>query len=384
MKIAFISLASFDEAHRWSGLHVHMANALERKVNTMIRMDNLPIKSHFLFRVYQGYYKFFLNKRFDLYREPIVVKAFGKEINARLADFEPDIIFSHSSIPIADLETEAPIVYWTDATFAAMIDFYPTFSSLARRTIENGHRIEKKALERSDLAIYSSEWAAESARTFYEIPEEKVKVVPFGGNITIRHSEAEVDHWISSRLGEPFKLLWFGTDWHRKGGDISLGIFVQLQSAGIKVELNIVGCQPVDLPGSLSGVNVLGFVDPHTEEGGKVLKELLASCHFLVLPARADCTPHVIAEVNAFGIPVLVSRVGGLPSMVMEGKNGHLVELDSAISDMCSLIRKYIDQPESYEALAQSAYKEYRQRLNWDVAGDAIMNLLHTNFPSAR
>lgn len=359
-----------------------MANALELKANALVRMDKLPIKFHFLFRVYQGCCKFFLGKRFDLYREPIVVKAFGKEINARLKDFKPDVIFSHSSIPIADLETDVPIVYWTDATFAAMIDFYPAFSSLSKRTITNGHRLEKQALERSTLAIYSSEWAAESARNFYEIPAEKVKVVPFGGNITIRHSKKEVNRWIANRAEKPLKLLWFGTDWHRKGGDICVNIFAQLQSEGMNVELNIVGCQPADVPDSLSGINVLGFIDPHTKEGGKALKELLAACHFLLLPARADCTPHVIAEVNAFGMPVLATKVGGLPSIISEGKNGHLVELDSAIPASCSLIRKYIDHPKTYQALAQSTYHEYQQRLNWDVAGDAIIDLLDANFSS--
>ena len=54
------------------------------------------------------------------------------------------------------------------------------------------------------------------------------------------------------------------------------------------------------------------------------LYRAFAESHFLVLPTQADCTPLVIAEANAFGVPCLVSVLGGLPTLVQDGQNGRL------------------------------------------------------------
>jgi hypothetical protein len=61
-----------------------------------------------------------------------------------------------------------------------MIEFYPTFTNLCKNSLENGYKMELSAITNAKLAIYSSEWAAETARVIYQADKSKVKVVPFG------------------------------------------------------------------------------------------------------------------------------------------------------------------------------------------------------------
>lgn len=46
-----------------------------------------------------------------------------------------------------------------------------------------------------------------------------------------------------------------------------------------------------------------------------------------VLPTRADCYSMVTMEAMAAGLPVIVSRLGGIPEIVAEGETGFLIDV---------------------------------------------------------
>jgi len=63
---------------------------------------------------------------------------------------------------------------------------------------------------------------------------------------------------------------------------------------------------------------------------GKVTEEekidLMSNCSFLVCPTLADYHPIVLLEAQALGVPVIATRVGAIPEMVINGETGLLVE----------------------------------------------------------
>ena len=85
-----------------------------------------------------------------------------------------------------------------------------------------------------------------------------------------------------------------------------------------------------------SKILLTGSVDP---------KEFLPSLDVLVVPSRSHETfGMVIAEANSAGVPVIASRVGGLPEIVNEGKTGFLVPSNSP-SRLSELLLRLVAEP---------------------------------------
>jgi glycosyltransferase involved in cell wall biosynthesis len=237
--------------------------------------------------------------------------------------------------------------------------------------------MEQAALSNCRLAIYSSDWAAETAIHNYQVKESKVKVVPFGANVEGTRDLNDIENTLAGRSKGVCKLLFVGTDWYRKGGDIAVEIARSLNAMGLKTELNVLGCH---VEGTVpSFVSSRGFISKKTSEGRTLIYRLFAESHFLLLPSRADCVPVVIAEAASFGLPVVASNVGGIASAVRDGINGYV--LPSAVDLVpraCSVILGSMENSSGYRQLAIRSFGQYRERLNWQTAGGRIHELLES------
>ena len=270
---------------------------------------------------------------------------------------KPDIVFSAGTMPIAYLRTDKPIVFWADATFDGMINFYPEFTNLCDETIRNGHRMEQAALSNCRLAVYSSEWAAQTAIANYIVDSGKVKVVPYGANLPRFPTAEEVQQAIASRGSGDCKLLFVGVDWYRKGGDKALMVASRLNQMGLDAELHVVGCKP---PSPLPAfVKTYGYLSKSNREHNDLLSRLYKTSEFFILPSKAECAAVVVAEANSFGLPALTTNVGGMGTVVMEGKNGRAFDPPVFVQECADYIIQTFSSKERYHQLCVSSFEEY-------------------------
>ncbi|NHC33847.1 glycosyltransferase family 4 protein [Scytonema millei] len=363
--------------NEWSGTGYYIAQSLKQQSVSIEYFG--PLKNSFSLQVLQKskrhYYDAF-QKRYIKNIEPLTIRSFANQISKKLSETRVDAVFSATINPIAYLECQQPIVFWADATFANIIDFYPQYSNLCHESVENGHLMERAAIHNSKLAIYSSEWAAQKAIEFYQADPAKVKVVPFGANIENSKTLYEIKDLIDSRPLTRCKLLFIGVDWFRKGGDVALKVAYQLNNLGLNTELTVIGSQPV-AEGSLpSFVKPLGFISKSTREGKERIQQLIGESHFLILPSLADCSPIVLCEANSLGVPCLSTKVGGIPTIIKTGLNGELFDKEAEVLEYCKYIVHLFTNYKEYKALALSAFNEYQTRLNWEVAGQTVKQLL--------
>ncbi len=376
MRITLISIHDLKDVRSWSGVPYYMNEALNKEFLNLRQISCLFEKNSLFFKCKQLTYKYLLNKRYLRDREPQILKSYAHQVQNQLQALGADVILSHSTLPIAYLETSTPIVVWTDATFGGMLDFYLEFSTLAEETIRNGHLAEQQALDRCSLIVYTSEWAAQTAINFYNIDPAKVKVVSYGANIACDRTIDEVEVLIRKRPKTVCKLLFFGVDWNRKGGDVALEVAKALNARGVSAELTVIGCQAASSSPLPSFIKTLGFVNKSTQEGQDRINQALAESHFLILPTKADCTPIVFFEANSFGVPCLSSNVGGIPSVIRDDIDGKTFPINASIDKYCEYItEKFLDY-QKYQELALSSFSDYETKLNWTVASKKIRELL--------
>lgn len=376
LRVAFASIQRANDIQAWSGTVYFVARALEQQGILLDHVDELQQTRLLVNKAVNRLYRISGRQApLPVERSRQMATRFAKEIDAFVTKHRYDAVFSPSSIPLALLRTQLPKVFYTDATFADMLEQYPEFSEYPEAFIEQGHELEREALRNCDLAIYSSHWAAESAIHRYGAAKDKVKVVPFGSNLELQPDRAEVVAAINARPTDHCELLFLGVNWIRKGGPLALEVVRELNAAGVPATLTVVGCIPP--PGTdTTHVKVLPFVDKSSAAGQRKLADLVLRSHFLLLPSLAECFGIVYAEASSMGVPSLARRVGGVADAVYDGRNGYLFAPDAGPAEYVERIRTLMADREAYVRLAQSAFQEHRDRLNWSVAGHSLRGYL--------
>lgn len=374
MKVAYTTHFPADNLHSWSGLIYFIREALRDAGCEIQTVDSLREAGKISGKLQEMAYKRLLGTTFLRYRRPSTLDAYARQVEAAILGKEVDVVFSPSSFPIARLKPGVPTVFWSDACFAGLIDFYPYATNLCKRTLREGFLTEQNALDRCSLAIYASEWAARTAIESYKVDPAKVKVVPYGANAEVARTLEQVKESLETRSNERCELLFIGVEWERKGADIAVEAAVELNRRGIPTRLHVVGCEP---PGSVPDCVLLhGFVSKKSPEGRAKMEGLLASSNFLIVPSRAECFGLVFAEASSFGLPSLAANVGGIPSVIRDGINGRLFPLAARGEVYADEVVRLMEDPARYRDMALNAFAEYETRLNWKVAGKAVVELL--------
>ena len=375
MNIAYVTAYDALDIQNWSGLAHMVAKSLQTNGNQLDYIGNLSVYASRSMRIKKRLYSLLNVGTYDLERHPVVAKQYAQQIQALLRP-ATDVIFSPGTIPISLLEAKVPKAFYTDATFAAMVGFYPEFSGLSQASIAHGNYLERMALESSQLAIYSSEWAAQSAIETYHVSPDKVKVVSFGANVDGNRTWSDIKRLVAARSKQECHLLFMGVDWHRKGGETALAVAAALNRMGLKTTLHVAGLQHLPFEHVPDFVVNHGFISKTTLAGRNKIDKLFSESHFLLLPTLADCTPVVFSEANAFGVPCVSTNVGGIATVIRDDVNGKTFSRSASPSSYAAYIHSIFVNTRTYEALALSSFNEYESRLNWNVAGKLLSKLL--------
>jgi glycosyltransferase involved in cell wall biosynthesis len=378
MRIAFVANSYLDPSRHksWSGLPFFIRRSLERagvEVETCVL--NEPNGTGRAIRY--AYWRFLRGRRYVRACERRVLLRYASEIELRLRTLQVDAVFCPSSWPVAYLKGTVPTVFWTDACFAGMVNFYESFTNLAESSLVDGHAAESAALGNCTRAIYSSAWAAATAKERYAADQSKIRIVPFGGNILERPQIGEIKAFVGLRDSRECNLLLVGVDWRRKGAEIAVDAAKSLNDRGLPTRLTIVGCVPPPGVSVPAFVDIIPFISKETFEGGRRFNEICRRSHFMIMPSRADCTPVAIAEGNYFGLPCLVTDVGGIPSLVTDGVNGRLFHLRERGEAYADHVLNVMRDPSEYRSLAMRSAVEADRRLSWESSGAMVASILN-------
>ena len=321
LKIGFVHRFDARDIRSWSGIFYFMSRALNAHVGEVVYLgpDNSRGTKFIIDNTARvnRFWERFTGKILATDHNRVLSNRLGRFFERRLRETPCDVIFAPvASVEIASIKTDVPVVYYSDITWADIVDYYPEFSSVSPWGRAEGERIEAAAIAHASAAVYPSEWAVNSACKHYGASRETTFKVSFGANLNDPPSRESA---LDRRLDGLVNLLLVGVDWKRKGGPIAYECLTSLLSRGVDARLTLLGCTP---PKGFAHPNfrVIPFLSKHDPEQRNQIRQLFLEAHFMLLPTRADATPIVTCEASAFGLPTIAADTGGLRGVDQRGR----------------------------------------------------------------
>jgi glycosyltransferase involved in cell wall biosynthesis len=361
----------------WSGLVYYMRQTLEQHFDVAV-YDKIPFECPLPLRIYHQFYKRFSKKIHHLQLEPAILKKAARRIEKKFYEKNCDAVFCPGTgTPVsAFINPSIPVFSYMDVSKLSWIKTYFGLDSLCARSKKILKYVNRHALVNNTLNVFSSNWALQAAVDETGNDSIRTAMVPFGANLLQEPSHDEVLSFIESRDPATIKLLFLGKEWKRKGGDIAVSVLKALQALKINAELHIIGCTPEKDVVTNDGVIVHGFVDRSTSAGSQYFKKILAASFLLLFFSSVEAYGLALCEANAYGVPCIATNTGGIPTIIRNGYNGYLIEQPLKPEEIALQIKELLIDQDSYKALALHSRKEYEERLNWQVAGKALAQLI--------
>lgn len=171
------------------------------------------------------------------------------------------------------------------------------------------------------------------------------------------------------------KLITTGGNTHWKGMDVLLKTAHVLKEHHVDFEWKVAGKVSIQqevekkerLKFSDNNVNILGFTDADK------LQEILLSSDIYVHTAYIDNSPNSICEAQYLGLPIISTNVGGISSLVIDGKEGKLVPANSCYN-MAYEIMSLSKDIERQKLYSENSIKHAKERHNPQHIHDQLLN----------
>ncbi len=108
--------------------------------------------------------------------------------------------------------------------------------------------------------------------------------------------------------------------------------------------------------------------------------EILSALDIFVMPSRQEGLGLSIMEAQATGVPVIASRVGGIPSLVEDGKTGFLVEPENPAALAQTIIMALRDRHRLTQ-ISRIGREFARENYSWDRMVEKTLTLYKSVIP---
>jgi glycogen(starch) synthase len=220
---------------------------------------------------------------------------------------------------------------------------------------------ERRSYGKASILFTMGANAKRSLVADYGIADDKIHVVGSAGNFDYPYEGKK-------RFGTK-RILFQGSEFERKGGDIVLSAFRLVREKISDVELVIIGTTvTVNEP----GISVVGYVNSRKE-----LEEFFCQSDVVVAPARCDPFTAFVIEAMNYGVPCVVSKISGISEVITNGRNGMLVDRPDSIC-VANAILDLLTNPPLLEFISEQSRDLVRSQLNWTVVAGKVAGALRS------
>jgi len=262
---------------------------------------------------------------------------------------------------------------YIDATLKQIFEM-PGYNYRVRREMKKkALLLEHDNYQQDEGIVTMSQWAAKSVIMDYNIPEEKVHTILPGANIHLAKPVESTNVSGAMGIDRPFKMLFIGKDWSRKGLDILFDIARSLYDKGYKVELNIIGEAPKKYTKS-TFVKYHGFIDKTTELDRFIY--IVKSCDIGCLFSLNEALGISILEFLRLGIPVMGFAHEGISDTIPPDAGFRFLP-GTGVRSIVDTVGNYLCNPDM-QCKFQNRAKEWSQWVTWERCIDEWTELINT------
>jgi glycosyltransferase involved in cell wall biosynthesis len=315
MRILYIAQGNSTHTRRWvtyfadRGYQIMLISFYPAESIKGVELVHIPVK----------------NKNFAIFKANAVKRLINQ--------FKPNILHAHYATScgiVAALTGFHPYILstWGDDIF----DF-PNKSLLHRWLVQ-------KAIRSADYLTATSEMLARGTREL-AVPDKQIEVIPFG--VDLEHYR-----YHERTLSEDVHIGTVRALRPKYGLEYLIRAVAELLNSGKKVKLTIVG--EGYLRSELESLAItLGIGDSIRFAGfvqNEQVEDFLNDFDIFAMPSVGKGETFGVAAVEAMatGLPVVASRVGGLPEVVKHDETGLLVEPGN-VKQLAHALKQYIDNP---------------------------------------
>lgn len=249
------------------------------------------------------------------------------------------------------------------------------------RRIENLKFLWNRSTYHAATALVTwCQWAKDSMISDYDVPADKITVIPPG---------VDLKHWHFGRhkaarlTSEKVRLLFVGGEFARKGGYTLVEAFRNGLADNCTLDIVTKDTQIQRELAGVDGVRVHCGLTGNSEP----LKQLYAKADIFVFPTQGDCLPLAVMEAMAAGLPVIATDVGALREEVEDDVNGLIVppsDVGAVVEAVLALTRDDTKRRAMAAASRRLAEERFDARRNYGALLSLIKRQVDNTTPPLR
>lgn len=376
LRIGFAAEWLPDRKRTWSGTPYSLLTAMQQILTTPVYDIDVSLHPYrlLLHKVltmhrYQG--KIVSNYRYA----PMHLRAVEHKLRV-LAQQGPSLL--DAVLMIGDIGTvpDCPLYLYQDMSTDYVIENYGKFppgeimfSIYSYEEIVRRKVWQDRVYGESAGIFVMSRWMGDHIVKHSGVPQEKVHVVHAGNNMLAPATDVL---GVMPERRKQKTILFIGRDFLRKGGDLVLAAFRELQkNYDCPVRLIVVGPSTWPLEGSIpEGVEFVGDLPYHE------VRRYYAAADVFCLPSRYEGFGLVFAEALSYGLPCIGRNAFAMPEIITHGDDGYLVDNDDPVA-LAVLLARVLDDDEMQQRVRENANR-YREYYSWErVARDMLRVMWH-------
>lgn len=222
---------------------------------------------------------------------------------------------------------------------------------------------EKLFMARSDLLLYESQYSADASRANIGVPKCMVRVVHNGV------SRAEFEPVRPN--ADATDIVFVGELRELKGVDLLIEAIARLKASGRPLTATLVGAGP-DRDAFVAQAAEAGLADAIRFPGAMNARQAFALGRLMVVPSRAESLPYIVLETIAAQVPLITTRVGGIPEIY--GPMADALIAPDSTDALVAAIADAFDHPERLAARTPALNERVSRQFSIDAMVDGVLD----------